>query len=352
MLVARAHRQPVCLAHGRHRHKVNRKIEVGHHAPERSRAVARLSRRSTRACGCDDVEQLQARRWRRRGNGRAGAARTDDPPAGRHPQCSEASCGYISAVRRSKHEVHAIARSQIADRSSSGRGYAGEIVSAIELQWVDEEADHDMAHLVPGSSISLACPACKAPIVGTRPSRCRRLASRRAVPDDPRWTPRPRHLSCAGGYRWRGREEASGADVLDICPRAASTIVAERFAYGFTNDGTKRSNRPSMSWLTRICPSQSGPAPMPIVGTSSCDVMRRGQLRRDHFQNHREGPRFLKRVRVHRSGHPAPLGLFRVCRSRPSDERIAAAARDAPSPECPHRPAAARRRARRGRLRA
>ena len=45
----------------------------------------------------------------------------------------------------------------------------------------------------------------------------------------------------------------------------ADLISAAQFACGFTNRGVNHGNAPIKSGVTRICPSQSGPLPMPMV---------------------------------------------------------------------------------------
>src|SRR5918912_1163187 len=56
----------------------------------------------------------------------------------------------------------------------------------------------------------------------------------------------------------------------------ASPIASRRFAYWRTKRGlVLLKERPSRSWVTRICASQSGPAPMPMVGTWSAAVTSR-----------------------------------------------------------------------------
>src|SRR5581483_1783550 len=44
-------------------------------------------------------------------------------------------------------------------------------------------------------------------------------------------------------------------------------ICSAAFSLGFTNLGVNHGKVPSKSGVTKICPSQSGPEPMPIVGT-------------------------------------------------------------------------------------
>ena len=52
----------------------------------------------------------------------------------------------------------------------------------------------------------------------------------------------------------------------------AAMASALRVAYWRTNFGLTRSWSPSRSWNTSTCPSQAGPAPMPMVGTPTASV--------------------------------------------------------------------------------
>jgi len=56
--------------------------------------------------------------------------------------------------------------------------------------------------------------------------------------------------------------------------------------------------QPSMSCSTRICPSQSGPAPIPMVGNPHTARDLRRQLSRQRFQHNRERTRSLHRPRI------------------------------------------------------
>ena len=53
-----------------------------------------------------------------------------------------------------------------------------------------------------------------------------------------------------------------------------------------------------MSWLTSTCPSQSGPAPMPMVGTDSAAVTCRAASAPTASMHHRERAGPFERVRV------------------------------------------------------
>ena len=46
----------------------------------------------------------------------------------------------------------------------------------------------------------------------------------------------------------------------------ADLISAAQFARGFTKSGVNHGKLPVRSGVTKICPSQSGPLPMPMVG--------------------------------------------------------------------------------------
>src|SRR6185312_9394775 len=48
--------------------------------------------------------------------------------------------------------------------------------------------------------------------------------------------------------------------------RAAVRICSATFNFGFTNFGVNHGKAPIKSGVTRICPSQSGPEPIPMVG--------------------------------------------------------------------------------------
>src|SRR4030095_11732977 len=54
---------------------------------------------------------------------------------------------------------------------------------------------------------------------------------------------------------------------------AASPMILARLAYCLTKRGILLGRSPAMSWQTRTCASQSGPAPMPTVGMSSSAVI-------------------------------------------------------------------------------
>ena len=69
-------------------------------------------------------------------------------------------------------------------------------------------------------------------------------------------------------------------------------------AYGLTNLGLRPRFMPAMSDHTSTCASQSGPAPMPIVGITSSRRHPLGDVRGHHLQHHRERPRRLQRQRV------------------------------------------------------
>jgi hypothetical protein len=47
----------------------------------------------------------------------------------------------------------------------------------------------------------------------------------------------------------------------------AALISPAQFARGLTKRGVNHGNVPIKSCVTKICPSQSGPLPLPIVGT-------------------------------------------------------------------------------------
>jgi len=47
----------------------------------------------------------------------------------------------------------------------------------------------------------------------------------------------------------------------------ADLISAAQSARGFTKRGGSHGNNPIKSCVTKICPSQSGPLPMPMVST-------------------------------------------------------------------------------------
>ena len=49
-------------------------------------------------------------------------------------------------------------------------------------------------------------------------------------------------------------------------------ICSAAFSLGFTCLRLNQGNMPSKSGVTRICPSQSGPAPIPMVGIGICCV--------------------------------------------------------------------------------
>ena len=76
-------------------------------------------------------------------------------------------------------------------------------------------------------------------------------------------------LACGG----RAANGSAVACTSATNARAASTMIPARLAYLFANGGILLC-RPSRSELTSTCPSQSGPAPIPTVGTSSDAVMR------------------------------------------------------------------------------
>ena len=61
-----------------------------------------------------------------------------------------------------------------------------------------------------------------------------------------------------------------------------------------------------MSCQTSTWASQSGPAPMPMVGMRSSSVTSRGDVAGHHLEHHRERAGGLQRLRVlERAGRPA-----------------------------------------------
>jgi hypothetical protein len=74
-----------------------------------------------------------------------------------------------------------------------------------------------------------------------------------------------------------GRREAALAHLLGIFARCRPDLVARR-RYRLTNFGVNSVKRPSMSSITRICPSQAGEPPIPIVGTATAAVSSRARL--------------------------------------------------------------------------
>ena len=66
----------------------------------------------------------------------------------------------------------------------------------------------------------------------------------------------------------------------------------------FTNFGVKSRNKPSMSWVTSTWPSQSGPAPMPMVGISIFARHASAQRRRYALEHERERAALLHGHRV------------------------------------------------------
>ena len=77
--------------------------------------------------------------------------------------------------------------------------------------------------------------------------------------------------------------------------------------------------RPAMSCQTSTWASQSGPAPMPIVGMCSCALTCAGELGRHDFENHRERAGLLHRLRVL---HQAVRGLVAATLYPVAAERV------------------------------
>ena len=91
----------------------------------------------------------------------------------------------------------------------------------------------------------------------------------------------------------------AGEPMEPLHAATADLISAAQFALGFTKRGVNHGKLPIKSCVTRICPSQSGPLPMPMVGTEIfCGNFLRH--RRRHQLQH-DG----KRARVRQS-----LGVF------------------------------------------
>ena len=65
---------------------------------------------------------------------------------------------------------------------------------------------------------------------------------------------------------FRGKNHFSGDCTDRFQAVTADLISAAQFAFGFTKRGVNQGNAPIKSCVTKICPSQSGPLPMPMVG--------------------------------------------------------------------------------------
>ena len=72
---------------------------------------------------------------------------------------------------------------------------------------------------------------------------------------------------------------------------AALAMDSPSSAYFFTNGGTAPARGPSMSYSTSTCPSQCGPAPMPMVGMLSAAVTSRAASGGNRLQHDGERAR-------------------------------------------------------------
>ena len=78
----------------------------------------------------------------------------------------------------------------------------------------------------------------------------------------------------------------------------ADLISAAQFARGFTKRGVNHGNIPIKSYVTKICPSQPSPLPMPMVGMGTRAGHFLGNRRRHQFEHNRERTRFRQRLRI------------------------------------------------------
>src|SRR5262249_37376432 len=74
------------------------------------------------------------------------------------------------------------------------------------------------------------------------------------------------HLNAPGDSIAGTKAYVPPARVRSMKARAARRISSATRASGDTNFGVNQGNNPIKSWVTRICPSQCSPEPMPIVG--------------------------------------------------------------------------------------
>ena len=192
--------------------------------------------------------------------------------------------------------------------------------------------------------MSAACPACSAPMVGTRPIARRASAgsevARERLNRSTAQAPRQRYGFCQSalaGEHWQMTIACTSATKA----RTALTMTSARFAYFFANGGTL-SCRPSRSELTSTCPSQSGPG----ADADGRHLERRGDLRgklgRDRLEHDGERAGVLQRERI----FDDELGLARIASALPVAallvDRLRQHAQDVPSRECRRRRAAAR----------
>ena len=94
------------------------------------------------------------------------------------------------------------------------------------------------------------------------------------------------------------RRDRSGRPRRRRTPGRRSARAVRRSAYCFTNRGIGPARSPAMSCQTSTCPSQSTPAPMPIVGIGELGRDPLGDVGGDHLQHDGERSGLLQRERV------------------------------------------------------